>query len=62
VITLEGGYHVHGQRDSVKEVLKELSGISKTSLSNIIDEGDPRTLESIIQKVAEVHSRHWKNV
>jgi acetoin utilization deacetylase AcuC-like enzyme len=62
VITLEGGYHVHGQRDSVKEVLKELSGKSKTSLSDIIDEGDPRALESIIQHATEVHGHHWKNV
>jgi acetoin utilization deacetylase AcuC-like enzyme len=62
VITLEGGYHVQGQRDSVKEVLKELSGISKTNLSNILEKGGPRTLEPIIQQAAEVHGRHWKNV
>jgi acetoin utilization deacetylase AcuC-like enzyme len=62
VITLEGGYDVQGQRDSVKEVLKELSGISKTNLSKILDEKDPRTLEPIIQGVTEAHGHQWKDV
>jgi acetoin utilization deacetylase AcuC-like enzyme len=62
VITLEGGYHVEGQRDSVKEVLKELSGISKTNLSSILDKGGPQRLEPIMKRVTEVHGQHWKDL
>lgn len=62
VITLEGGYNVDGQRDSVREVLKELSGKSKTDLSRILDKGDLGTLEPLFQRIREAQGDHWENL
>lgn len=36
VFTLEGGYDLRGLRESVKAVLKELSGLSKTDTYDIM--------------------------
>jgi len=62
VITLEGGYNVLGQRDSVKEVLKELSGINKTDLSILLNKGDSRILTSVKNSVTKAHRHHWKDL
>ena len=60
VITLEGGYDVHGQSDSVKEVLKELSGKTKSEIPKLLEKGDSRALKAIIQRVAEAQGHYWK--
>ena len=62
VITLEGGYHVQGQSISVKEVLKELSGLSKTDVSRLLDKRDDRILDSVVKQTTEAHHRYWKNL
>jgi acetoin utilization deacetylase AcuC-like enzyme len=62
VITLEGGYHVQGQSISVKEVLKELSGLSNTDVSKLMDKGDDRILDSVVKQAKEVHHRYWKTL
>lgn len=60
VITLEGGYHIQGQSDSVKEVLKELSGLSKTDVSNLLGKGDNQILESVVKRTEEALHRYWE--
>lgn len=62
VITLEGGYSLEGLRDSVKEVLKEMAGISNTSISDILAKADKDMLNFVVQRVKEVHSPYWKNL
>ncbi|MFH1488228.1 MAG: histone deacetylase [Pseudomonadota bacterium] len=62
VITLEGGYHVRGQKESVKRVLNELSGISRTDPAEIMKEAVPGVLQQVIQSVGNVHRRYWKNL
>ena len=61
-ITLEGGYHVQGQSKSVKEVLKELSGLTKTDVSKLVGKGDEQILESVVKRATETHYRYWKNL
>ncbi|MBW1862413.1 MAG: histone deacetylase [Deltaproteobacteria bacterium] len=62
VITLEGGYSLEGLRDSVKEVLKELAGLSKTSIPDIMAKADKDMLNFVVERVKEVHSPYWKSL
>ena len=62
VLTLEGGYNVYGQRDSVKAVLEELSGISEVNVRDLVAQADDRILEFLIKNVKENHSKYWKNL
>jgi acetoin utilization deacetylase AcuC-like enzyme len=57
-MTLEGGYHVAGQRESVKAVLKELAGES------ILTQGDLALLEQgtpppVVEEVIQVQRAYW---
>ena len=60
VITLEGGYHLQGLRDSVKAVLKELSGMTKTGIDNLLKGADRRMVDYALKPVKEVHRQFWK--
>ncbi len=60
VLTLEGGYDLTGLRDSVKEVLKEMAGLSETNLKEIESKADPGALAHAINPVIQVHRRYWK--
>ena len=62
VITLEGGYHLGGLRDSVKAVLKELAGISKTGKEDVLAQGNRRALDHTIMQVSRVHGKFWKDL
>jgi acetoin utilization deacetylase AcuC-like enzyme len=62
VFTLEGGYNIQGQRSSVKEVLKELSGITKTDMKSLMKKTDKSKADSAIKPVRDIHCRYWKNL
>jgi acetoin utilization deacetylase AcuC-like enzyme len=62
VFTLEGGYDLAGLRDSVKDVLKEMAGLSETSHEDVASRADPGALEQAVNPVVQVHSRYWKNL
>ncbi len=62
VITLEGGYDIQGQCDSVKAVLKEMSGLSHADVANVVAQADPRAMEAATKKVIEIQSRYWKSL
>ena len=58
VITLEGGYHLDGLRDSVKATIKELRGDS--ILKGSKKEGkESSSTEKIIEKVKGLHKTSW---
>ena len=59
VLTLEGGYNVHGQRDSVREVLKALSGVSEVDVAELMAKADQRALERLVKNVKEIHFKYW---
>ena len=57
-ITLEGGYHLEGLRESVKAVLKELareSILTKDDLESL----EQGTIPPIVKDVIEVHRTYW---
>jgi acetoin utilization deacetylase AcuC-like enzyme len=61
VITLEGGYHLNGLRDSMKSTLKELMGESIPSSSR--REGKKlSSTEKIIEKVRGIHKDFWSSL
>jgi acetoin utilization deacetylase AcuC-like enzyme len=62
VIALEGGYHIKGQRDSVKSVLKELAGIKKTNIMDLIKKADEARVDFALKPVLAIHKRYWKSL
>jgi len=62
VITLEGGYHIEGQRDSVKAVLEELADIRKTDIPALIARADERIVDFAIKPVLDIHREYWKSL
>ncbi len=61
-VALEGGYHINGQRDSVKAVLKELAGINKTNISNLMKRADETRVDYALRPVMAIHKRYWKSL
>jgi acetoin utilization deacetylase AcuC-like enzyme len=60
-ITLEGGYHLTGLRESVKAVLKELVGESILTADDL--EGlEKGAVPPIIQEVMQVHRPYWPSL
>jgi acetoin utilization deacetylase AcuC-like enzyme len=62
ILTLEGGYDLQGERDSVKEVLKELAGLSKSNPAELAGTAMQQMVDSVVGRVKSVHGRHWKNL
>jgi acetoin utilization deacetylase AcuC-like enzyme len=64
VFVLEGGYHLDGLRDSVKDVLKTMRGdiLAGGRDENIRQGVDHRMIDAIIKKVKEVQKPFWKNL
>ena len=62
VCTLEGGYHLEGQRDSVKYVLNEMAGLTKTNPLDLMGNAEQRILDYVLERVRAVHHRYWKNL
>ena len=62
VITLEGGYHVEGQRDSVKEVLRELAGLRVTDLEELLSQGRDDVVLKLVERVRAAHRGFWKSL
>ncbi len=62
VFVLEGGYHLDGLRDSVKEVLRTLSGevLAGGRNEKMRGEIDHRLIDPVIRKVKETQKSFWK--
>jgi acetoin utilization deacetylase AcuC-like enzyme len=59
VMTLEGGYHLEALRDSVKAVLLELAGMTKTDTAKILAEAERRKIRQVLRKAWRVHQKRW---
>jgi acetoin utilization deacetylase AcuC-like enzyme len=62
VLSLEGGYHVMGERDSVKEVLKELAGLSATNPAEFTALANPEMTDFLVARVKGIQSAYWKSL
>ena len=62
VLTLEGGYDLYGERDSVKEVLKELAGLNKANPTDLMACVMQEMVDNVVARVKSVHGQYWKNL
>ena len=62
VMTLEGGYNLEALRDSVKAVLLELAGVTKTDTAEILATADKRKIGRVLGKAWRIHKRHWPSL
>jgi len=62
VFVLEGGYHLEGLRDSVREVLKTLRGeiLAEGRQGEARSQADRRLIDPVIKKVKEALRPYWK--
>jgi len=60
VLTLEGGYNILGERDSVREVLKELGGLSTTNTRDLAALANPEMTGYLLERVKSIQSPYWK--
>jgi len=62
VMTLEGGYDLDGLKDSVKAVLREMSGLQVTDIAEITAGADARMLAYLLWRIRRVHGRYWQSL
>jgi acetoin utilization deacetylase AcuC-like enzyme len=62
VITLEGGYDLDGLSNSVKQVLRELSGISHTDINGLMKNADLDKVNYAINPVLQTHHQYWNSL
>lgn len=64
VFVLEGGYHLNGLRDSIKEVLKTMQGeiLAEGRDEKIRGMVDSQMIDPVIRKVKEAQKPFWKNL
>lgn len=62
VMTLEGGYDLEALKDSVKAVLRELSGVQTTDINRITAGVDAKMLAYLMWRVRRSHGRYWKSL
>ena len=51
-----------GLRDSIREVLKGLSKLSREDPVDFQGTGDIHMLDIVTDRIREVHQRYWKNL
>jgi acetoin utilization deacetylase AcuC-like enzyme len=64
VLTLEGGYSISGQRDSVKAVLRELVQESPLEKRDLLkkEKADTPRVERAILQIKDIQKRYWKTL
>ena len=64
VITLEGGYSVSGQRQSVKAVLEELVQASPSDKKDLVEKEKKEffRVEGLVRQLKEIQKQYWKSL
>jgi len=62
VLTLEGGYNIQGEKDSVKEVLKELAGLTVVNPRDIMAIANPEMTGLLLERVKTIQNKYWKSL
>jgi len=62
ILTLEGGYHLTGQSESVKHVLMELAGASKTDTGALMASAETEILNHLVERVKTTQRQYWKSL
>ncbi len=59
VLVLEGGYSRNALQESIRAVLTELTGQSKTDYQALADQADTRKVDYVFRRCVKVHQRFW---
>jgi acetoin utilization deacetylase AcuC-like enzyme len=62
VMTLEGGYNIQRQKEAVKHVLQEMSGLSESNPAALLSKADQPWLETILKQVQAHQQLFWKSL
>jgi acetoin utilization deacetylase AcuC-like enzyme len=62
VMTLEGGYDLQALKDSVKAVLRELSGLQATDIDTITAGVNAKMIAYLLWRIRRSHGRYWKSL
>lgn len=62
VMTLEGGYDLQGLKDSVRAVLRELTGQQRTDTAALMAAADPAKLGYTLWRIRRNLGRHWQSL
>jgi acetoin utilization deacetylase AcuC-like enzyme len=62
VMALEGGYDLEGLRDSMREVLKEMTGRRTTDIRRIRVSADSQKVDYVIWRVKRMHQKYWPSL
>jgi acetoin utilization deacetylase AcuC-like enzyme len=62
VMSLEGGYELQALANSVKAVLREMSGLQVTDIENMTAGADSRMLAYLLWRVRRSHGQCWKSL
>lgn len=64
VFTLEGGYNISGQRDSVRAVLRELTQEAPLEKRGLLEKekADYPRVERAIRQIKDIHKKYWKTL
>jgi acetoin utilization deacetylase AcuC-like enzyme len=60
ILALEGGYRKDALRDSIREVVAELSGRQRTDFRALEKQADAKKVDYVSQRCTLVHQRFWK--
>jgi acetoin utilization deacetylase AcuC-like enzyme len=60
VMSLEGGYHSEALSESVKAVLKEMAGMTRTDIDAMASGADKKKMAYVVRRCIDVHRHSWK--
>ncbi len=59
VMVLEGGYNPSALENSVREVLRELTGLRRTDTRQLLQSANTARVNDILRPVIKIQGRHW---
>jgi acetoin utilization deacetylase AcuC-like enzyme len=62
VFVLEGGYSLKGLRDSVRAVLQEMAGLTKSMTKSYPESTNPERINPFIEQIIGIQKSYWKTL
>ena len=62
ILSLEGGYDLEGLKDSVREVLREMAGMTFTDKQAVMQTASAKKVGVTLWRVKRIHGKYWNNL
>jgi hypothetical protein len=62
VMVLEGGYNPSALENSVREVLRELTGLRRTDTHRLSQSADTARVNDVLRRMIKVHGGEWPDL